>query len=40
MGRRSYSQTLTLWANGEHVGSWTLTARGERELNYATTWGN
>lgn len=38
MGRRSHSQTLTLWANGEHVGRWTLTARGDMELEYAPTW--
>lgn len=38
MGRRSHSQTLTLWANGEHVGRWTLTARGDMELAYAPTW--
>jgi serine/threonine-protein kinase HipA len=38
MGRRSHSQTLTLWANGEHVGRWTLTARGDMELEYASTW--
>jgi len=29
MGRRSHSRTLTLWANGELVGRWTLTARGD-----------
>jgi serine/threonine-protein kinase HipA len=38
MGRRSHSQTLTLWANGEHVGRWTVTARGDMELEYASTW--
>ena len=38
MGRRSHSQTLTLWANGEHVGRWTVTARGDMELEYAPTW--
>ena len=38
MGRRSHSQTLTLWANGEHVGRWTITARGDMELEYAPTW--
>jgi len=40
MGRRSHNQTLTLWANGEHVGRWTLTARGDMELEYAPTWLN
>ncbi|MFC0397738.1 type II toxin-antitoxin system HipA family toxin [Paraburkholderia rhizosphaerae] len=38
MGRRSHSQTLTLWANGEHVGRWTVTARGEMELHYDADW--
>ena len=40
MGRRSHSQTLALWANGEHVGRWTLTARGSMELQYSTEWLN
>lgn len=30
MGRRSHSQTLTLWANGELVGRWTLTTSAFR----------
>lgn len=38
MGRRSHSQTLTLWANGEHVGRWTITARGDMELQYDASW--
>lgn len=38
MGRRSHSQTLTLWANGELVGRWTLTARGDMELHYDAGW--
>jgi serine/threonine-protein kinase HipA len=38
MGRRSHSQTLTLWANGEYVGRWTITARGDMELQYDTGW--
>lgn len=38
MGRRSHSQTLTLWANGEHVGRWTITARGDMELRYDASW--
>lgn len=40
MGRRSHSQTLTLWANGEHVGRWTITARGSMELQYSADWLN
>ncbi|CAB3769936.1 type II toxin-antitoxin system HipA family toxin [Paraburkholderia humisilvae] len=38
MGRRSHSQTLTLWANGEYVGRWTITARGDMELQYDSGW--
>jgi serine/threonine-protein kinase HipA len=38
MGRRSHSQTLGLWANGEHVGRWTVAARGDMELQYAPSW--
>ncbi|MEK6421228.1 MAG: type II toxin-antitoxin system HipA family toxin [Burkholderia gladioli] len=38
MGRRSHSQTLTLWANGEPVGRWTITPRGEMELHYDDAW--
>lgn len=38
MGRRSHSRTLTLWANGELVGRWTLTARGDMELHYDASW--
>jgi serine/threonine-protein kinase HipA len=38
MGRRSHSQTLTLWANGEYVGRWTTTVRGDMELQYDASW--
>lgn len=38
MGRRSKSQTLALWANGERVGRWTVTARGDMELQYDAAW--
>lgn len=38
MGRRSHSQSLSLWANGEYVGRWTITARGQMELQYDATW--
>lgn len=40
MGRRSHSQTLTLWANGEYVGRWTTTPRGDMELKYDAQWLN
>lgn len=38
MGRRSHSQTLVLWANGERVGRWTVRARGDMELQYDQSW--
>jgi serine/threonine-protein kinase HipA len=38
MARRSHSQTLALWANGERVGRWTLGARGDMELQYDPAW--
>jgi len=38
MGRRSHSQTLGLWSNGERVGRWTIPARGDMELHYDDAW--
>jgi serine/threonine-protein kinase HipA len=38
MARRTQSQTLALWANGLHVGRWTVTARGDMELQYDPAW--
>ena len=38
MAQRSKSQTLNLWANGTHVGRWTVTARGGMELQYDPAW--
>ncbi len=38
MGRRSHSQTLSLWANGEYVGRWTINANGDSELQYDAAW--
>ena len=38
MGRRSHSQALSLWANGERVGAWRIPARGEPELVYDPAW--
>jgi serine/threonine-protein kinase HipA len=38
MARRSHSQTLTLWANGDYVGRWTVTTRGDMELQYDAGW--
>lgn len=38
MARRTHGQTLNLWANGESVGRWTVTARGGMELQYDAAW--
>lgn len=38
MGRKSHSRTLSIWANGERVGTWTLTGSGEAELRYDASW--
>lgn len=38
MGRRSHSQTLHLWANGDYVGRWTVKANGDSELQYDASW--
>ncbi len=38
MARRLKTQTLALWANGRHVGRWTVGARSEMELQYDPAW--
>lgn len=38
MGRRSHSQTLHLWANGDYVGRWTVNVNGDAELAYDAGW--
>ncbi len=38
MARRSRTQTLALWANGRHVGRWTVGARGDMALQYDAAW--
>lgn len=38
MGRRSHSRSLSIWANGVRVGRWTISARGEAELQYDPDW--
>lgn len=38
MGRKSHSQSLSLWANGLRVGRWTIPARGIPELHYDNAW--
>ncbi len=38
MGRKSHSQSLSIWTNGLRVGQWSLPARGEMQLQYDTDW--
>ena len=38
MARRPKTQALALWANGSHVGRWTVSTRGEMALHYAPAW--
>lgn len=38
MARRTKTQTLALWANGTHVGRWTVNANGDMELEYDPSW--
>ena len=38
MGRRSHSRTLSVWTNGQRVGTWTFNRRGEHSLQYDTEW--
>lgn len=38
MGRRSHARALSIWANGEHVGTWEIPTNGEMQLRYAVSW--
>lgn len=38
MGRRSHTRTLSLWANGDRIGAWSIPARGSDELRYDDAW--
>jgi serine/threonine-protein kinase HipA len=38
MGRKSHSRALSIWANGERVGTWAVTPTGDMELRYAAAW--
>lgn len=38
MGRRSHSRSLSIWTNGIRVGTWTIPARGETQLQYDPDW--
>ena len=37
-GRKSHARALSIWSNGERVGSWRLPARGAMELQYDEAW--
>ena len=38
MGRPSHSRTLSIWTNGQRVGTWTFNRRGEHSLQYDSEW--
>lgn len=38
MGRKSHSQSLSIWSNGQRVGLWTIPARGDMQLQYDPGW--
>jgi serine/threonine-protein kinase HipA len=38
LGRRSHSRALGVWANGLHVGRWTIPANGAMEFSYDPAW--
>ncbi|MGI4849736.1 MAG: HipA domain-containing protein, partial [Janthinobacterium lividum] len=38
MGRPSHARSLSVWSNGERVGTWTIPARGESQFLYDRAW--
>lgn len=38
MGRKSHSRSLSVWSNGERVGTWTIPARGDTQFLYDKAW--
>lgn len=38
MGRTMQSRSLSVWSNGERVGTWTIPARGETQFLYDRAW--
>lgn len=38
MARKSRSRALSVWANGERVGTWVIPVVGEMELRYDASW--
>ena len=40
MGRKSRTRALSVWTNGQRVGTWTIPPRGEAEFSYDAEWMN
>ena len=38
MGRKSHARSLSVWANGQRVGTWTIPTRGDTEFRYDPAW--
>lgn len=38
MGRPSHARSLSVWCNGERVGTWTIPDRGDSQFLYDRTW--
>ncbi|KVQ26326.1 type II toxin-antitoxin system HipA family toxin [Burkholderia cepacia] len=38
MGRRTHTRALSIWTNGQRVGTWRIPARGDIELLYDADW--
>lgn len=38
MVRKSHSQSLSIWTNGQRVALWTIPARGDMQLQYDPGW--
>ncbi len=38
MGRRSHTQSLSLWSNGLRVGTWSMLPDGSAQLRYDQAW--
>jgi serine/threonine-protein kinase HipA len=38
MGRPSHSRSLSVWSNGERVGTWAIPPRGETQFLYDRAW--
>jgi serine/threonine-protein kinase HipA len=38
VGRKSHSRALSVWTNGQRVGTWTLPTRGDMAFTYDADW--